>query len=609
MGYRGNVYHIPLVQGLNANKNEAQRSPSDLEEATNVATHDGALQKDFGEDNINSSTLTNAIRAGIDYYPLPTSQRTVIATSGGKIQKSSGTGDGAFSDVKTGLTGTAIPQFVLGGAETTATAPKLFLFNGADFPQYLSGDGSSTERVGFRASLTDKLSTTNGDPTLNVEHTAHGLTTGMCVSLVGFTNPLNGQNPNVANGTVTVINANNFTVEMAGNANATTASTGGTGKYYAHPVDWTGSTQPDGAVLHGDRLIAWLGNNLYGSSLESQIDFEVAGDTVSDIIFSGVGAQISLAVEFQNRLIVFKNPTGIIQIESVFTADQIARRLPVQLGVAGKNAWCYAEGDLLFISNYGSIHSMGAIQEFGDVKASSVTGKFYLDADIKAMIDVSKLSRATMTYDAYSKVAYAAYCKKGSSENDLIIKIDLSERERSIKLTYTDKGSYVSLWTQKDTSSEERVVAGSSNGYLRNMNSSVRAADGETDGIFESSFKTTSSDLRDQFPTLADVNKHFDFLEFNLQPTNTTITLNINIYIDGDLTYETSVSRSTTATTFPLTLPVTFSTDAIKPVQVQLVGCYGRKISVEMTNSSATENFRISDLKIKFRQGDARILA
>lgn len=607
--YKGAAYSIPLLNGRNNNANQARKAPSDLEIALNIALHEGNIQKDFGEVNVNTATLTDVIRAGFDYYATPSSQRTVISTSGGKIQKSSGVGSGAFTDLKTGLTGSAVAQFVQAGRETTNASPKLFWFNGADFPQYITADGSTTERIGFRASLTDAFDTTNASPTLVVNHTAHGLTTGQTVSLVGFTNPINGQNPNVTTATVTVIGANSFSVQAAGNFNATSSGVGGTGKYYAHPVDWTGSSQPSGGVLHTDgRLYAFLGQNLYGSSQNNHADFEAATDTVAGVIYSGVGAEIRAIANFQNLMIVFKYPIGIIQISNIFTTDQASSVLPIQLGIAGKNAFCYTnEGDLLFISQLGSVHSLAAVQEFGDIKASSLTNSAYIDGELKQTIDVSKIDKAAMAYDSYNKVAYAAYTKKGSTYNDFIVKIDLSEGRP--RISYMDKGSYVSLWSQKDSSSEDRVISGTSNGWIRNLNSVVRQADGQTGGSYNSIFRLAYTDLKDQYPQFAARNKVFEFLEFNLQPTDTDITLQFNVYVDGSLRFSTSKGFQTAALTFPLTFPLTFSNDDPRDVVIPLTGCYGRRVSLEVINSSSSENFKLSEMRLKFRPGDERILS
>lgn len=607
MAYKGFPYHIPLINGRNNNANQAQKSPSDLETAFNITLHDGSIQKDFGEVNVNSSTLTDPIRVGNDYYPTPASQRTVIFV-GGAVKKSSGTGSGAFSNLVTGLTEDSIGQFVLAGREFTNSDPKLFFFNGVDFPQYLSADGSSMERIGFRASLTDAFDTTSGSAVLTVNHTSHGLSTGDRVSLVGFTNPLNGQNPNVSNAAVTVTGANAFTVTVAGNFNANSTGVGGTGKYYAHPNDWTGSTQPEGGVYNNSRLIVFLGQNIYGSDPENHIDFEVDSEVDSAVAYSGVGAKIQALANFQTRLVIFKNPVGIIQVSDVFGAAQQSFVLPIQLGLAGKNAFCTTnDGDLLFISNLGSIHSMAAVQEFGDIRASSLTEAAFLDREIKSTIDASKLNKAVMAFDAYNKVAYAAYTKKGSSHNDFVIKIDLSQGRP--RISYTEKGTYVSLWNQKDSSSEDRIVSGSSNGFIRNLNSEIRQADGQTGASYTGRFKTAYTDLRDQYPQVADQNKHFDFLEFTLQPTNTNITLQIVFYVDGALRYSTSISTQSEALAFPWTFPVMFGNDEPRPIQVPLLGCYGRRISCEISNVSNSENFKISDLKYKFRPGDERIVA
>src|SRR5574343_1894854 len=214
MGYICYPYRIPLTRGLTDNANQTQRFPADLEVAKNITLHENNIQRDFGEANI-SSSLSAAIRAGVDYFPVVTTQKTVIYTGDGKLQKADGAGSGAWTVLKTGLNGVKVGQLVLAGQELAANNRRLFLFNGYDYPQYLTGDGTTTERIGFIASLTNKLSSdisgSGGFPAtaIKVNLNLHGFRTGDTISLVGFSN-VGGVSPNIENSYVNKIDDNNF---------------------------------------------------------------------------------------------------------------------------------------------------------------------------------------------------------------------------------------------------------------------------------------------------------------------------------------------------------------------------------------------------------------
>lgn len=77
----------------------------------------------------------------------------------------------------------------------------------------------------------DPLSTSNGSSSVTVTHTAHGLRTGDIITLGGFSGTYNGIADTALNATftVTVANANSYSITVAGTANAT-GSTGGSSK-------------------------------------------------------------------------------------------------------------------------------------------------------------------------------------------------------------------------------------------------------------------------------------------------------------------------------------------------------------------------------------------
>jgi len=146
MPFRGLIGEIPIGwDGLTGNKNLSQVRPAQLLEALNLSFESGTNRKEGGSSKYNSTAIsgTPKILAGHDWYPSSGVQRAIVYTNAGDLLRD--TGDGSFgTTLKSGLTTSAVPVFVEGGKEVAANNKKLFIFNGNDAVQVLSGDGTTT---------------------------------------------------------------------------------------------------------------------------------------------------------------------------------------------------------------------------------------------------------------------------------------------------------------------------------------------------------------------------------------------------------------------------------------------------------------------------------
>lgn len=152
--YRGNVA-MPMApvllsqRGMTGERDPYRLKTGDLITASNVNYGVGNLaEKDGGSSKINSVAITGSptVLTGHDWWPNPSTQRRVIATSDGKLLKDDMTGAYATT-LKSGLTTNRITHMVDAGAESAGRNRKLFMPNGADPVQVLSGDGATTANL------------------------------------------------------------------------------------------------------------------------------------------------------------------------------------------------------------------------------------------------------------------------------------------------------------------------------------------------------------------------------------------------------------------------------------------------------------------------------
>lgn len=141
-------------QGITGWVDPTKITTGDLMEAKNVDFSYGHMvQKEGGTLKVNAVALSGSptVLAGFDYWPTSTIQRRVIATGDGKLYKDDMTGTFGTT-LKSGLGGadpaTKKYHLVEGGAETQGRNKKLFIANGFDPVQILSGDGATTSDIG-----------------------------------------------------------------------------------------------------------------------------------------------------------------------------------------------------------------------------------------------------------------------------------------------------------------------------------------------------------------------------------------------------------------------------------------------------------------------------
>jgi hypothetical protein len=151
MAYVGATAIIPLGQiGLRTDGPLTSMPPNALTKANNVSLFAGRIEKARGSTKYNSSALASTnIVAMWDWWPTPSLQRLIIATSDGKIWRD--TGDGTFmsgSAIRNfATTITTDTQFCEGGQEDATNNKKLFIFTSAVQVHRISADGTSTSAI------------------------------------------------------------------------------------------------------------------------------------------------------------------------------------------------------------------------------------------------------------------------------------------------------------------------------------------------------------------------------------------------------------------------------------------------------------------------------
>jgi hypothetical protein len=168
MAYKGYVVELPIGKdGFTGTRNLSETLPTQLIQAMNVEYSDGPMRKEGGSVKYNATAITGdpTTLGGWDWWPSPSTQRMIAYTDAGDLLKDTGGGDFTVT-LKSGMSTSAYPMFVEGGKEAAANNRKLFMFNGINVVQVLSGDGATTSDI-----ATPPADWTGGNqPTFGVNH-------------------------------------------------------------------------------------------------------------------------------------------------------------------------------------------------------------------------------------------------------------------------------------------------------------------------------------------------------------------------------------------------------------------------------------------------------
>lgn len=136
-------------RGITGEKIPGRLKSGDLIIGENLGFSTGNLvEKEGGSKKVNHTPLAGRpeILAGSDWWPDAATQREIVATSDGKLYKDNMTG--AFATLlATGLGTGRVTRMIEGGGESVGVARKLFMPNGFDPVQVLSGDAATTHNL------------------------------------------------------------------------------------------------------------------------------------------------------------------------------------------------------------------------------------------------------------------------------------------------------------------------------------------------------------------------------------------------------------------------------------------------------------------------------
>lgn len=366
------------------------------------------------------------------------------------------------------------------------------------------------------------------------------------------------------------------------------------------PADW-GTKQPRSGVIHEGRLWGLAGHRAYYSMTSNHENFSGAG-AGSIIVHPGEGEELIAGVSFKGLLILFKYPYGVYAIDTSDpdTANWRVIIISHTVGLRSANALTQVDDDVMFMDTQAAVHVLSAVQEFGSVKASSITEVANLEPFLRDNVNLGSLDKTqTVFYEAKREVHFAIPGKGSSIANRRLI-IDFNRANRP-RFRFSERDTCPALWLRFDSDGVARPMMGDDAGFVWYLDQENRNKDGSG---YEGAVSTGYYDLSHLDPKLASKRKIAQFLELLVEPIgdwNLTVELNWDDLFRETVQFNMG-SAGATLGSFILGTDKLAAT-SVRGVKKRLRGG-GKRLQLIFRNSGANENFSLARAFLYFKVGD-----
>lgn len=492
-GYIGNFSKIELGKlGLFTDAAQSDIPTSGLIRANNATYYNQVLQKDYGSRIWNSTPCPKGIIRGQEMYPDSQSQnqRLYAFCKDGQLYKFTNASTQIAVTVKVGqafpvtaLNPNNYNCMVVGGNELLNNPKKLFVFDGYDTPQVVSGDTSVRYNMALPA------------------------------------------------------------------------------------LDWTGTNQPFGAVLHRGALYAWGNINnphqIYASNVLNHEDFQTVNAAYTYSVYPGEYDGIVCGGVFRGRLYVLKYPIGLYYLVDTDPSrtNWYFTKQSDDFGACSPQSAAIAMNDFIISNNYGSFTSLLASLVFGDTIASDIfhTQGCFRFAENEIRPDV--VLNRSMVYYAKKKQLLCTFQSTTGNAPDRIAVIDFKNPQSTPKIAWTTKDQANCLFLVRNNLKIPKPFYGSNDGNFYEMDVPDYWVGSGTDTTKQNAYlfdvQTPHLNFSQDSFYLGSQVKLFEFLEVEYEPTG-DFNCKIDVYIDSRFqgTYLLNLSGRSNLNEMPLNTSV-----------------------------------------------------
>ena len=373
-------------------------------------------------------------------------------------------------------------------------------------------------------------------------------------------------------------------------------------------ADWTGNNQPKKGILYKNRMVAFMGSNLYVSAANDHEDFTGAPLTLN--VYPGESDGIIDIFIFKERLFARKDPLGLYWLDDTATSSADWKMNRVTKSFGGSSIFCAQDvlDDVIIANNYGTLTSLKAAFQLGDVASADIISSLKLDKFVEENLSRSGGEERHCFYDSVRKIHYTTYRSAGGIQKDRLLQMSLKGENSRFSLVTKDQPEC--LGSISDVNNIQRPYYGAKDGFIYRMDSPNRLVGSSA---FLGEFWIHHTDFSSGDPVHAENTKQFDFIEIVYIPTGNTV-LTVEHYIDGRKIKSQPVTlKGEAACTLGQGIlgsadpTYTFKTSSNEPRSQKLTaGGSGRRISIRCYNQESNRNFVILKINVYYRDLDQK---
>lgn len=365
----------------------------------------------------------------------------------------------------------------------------------------------------------------------------------------------------------------------------------------ANPAaDWTTSNFPTVAVVHRNRLWAFMGQRAYASDTGNHENH--ASNNLTQNIFPGEGGAITGVHVYKGRMFAFKEGGFVYYLDDNDTDSDNWnwKKLASNFGLASPHGIVECINDLIAVNESGSPISYNATNALGEIESADVLRILQIENYFRGSTSLAGVDVMHAIYYEAKKQAFFTWRTSYQTNNDTLFHMDFNRE--TPRVAFWPKNDADCLALRKDINKIQRPIYGDANGFVYLMDQEDRLV-GAT--AYTGEFKIGHTDFRFLDEKLAQKNKLFDFLAVEFLPMGTW-NLDVDVYIDG--TFSETIS-------FPMDVrddglgSFTLGSDDLgreetQTIQKPLHGS-GRRLSFHCKQTGSNQNFALASLTVGFR--------
>jgi hypothetical protein len=370
------------------------------------------------------------------------------------------------------------------------------------------------------------------------------------------------------------------------------------------PSSWTGSNYPKQFIMHGFGAsqcmwaLGFVDGNVYASKDGDLDDFKDAS-VLAIQVYTGDGYGIVGGVEYGDRLIVFgKKQAYIIDDTDADRAKWGYQATQWSGGAAHHRVIVKTPNDVVAMADDGTIYSVVAAENYGDYKAASLTRPAHIDTWIKENVSLAYIDKFHSCYDPVLRCIYFFVVRSGKTTVDTAL-VYFVDRDPAEAWTIHDNQSYdsgfsaVSSALIQVSTGTYKVYTGDYSGFKWKLNATDRSD--EASGYY-AGFKTPQLAFENPRTT-----KLFHQGRVIFLPKG-SYNLAVRIWVDGVPQTGTTVSLAGLGSVLGSFLLGTDTLGGTELLDTPFnLGVIGKRIQFEFYNSTADQDFFISQVVIDFK--------